>query len=171
MTSSPPCWWTKTKDLSLASFVRPPEVVRFSIVIGVSRDWLKTSYGVILFDNRKHSTGKGNPILFKQGQSSLLLSEKTILSNKSLQYFIILQRKGQIYKNEHWSISVVSVSAGATKMFENQMHQIWKHWHSGHWRNVSKIVSTWQTSGHSLPLRPIKIKSNLFYVPKGFVMV
>ena len=44
VTSSPPCWWTKTKDLSLASFVRPPEVVRFSIVIGVSRDWLKTSY-------------------------------------------------------------------------------------------------------------------------------
>ena len=43
VTSSPPCWWTKTKDLSLASFVRP-EVVRFSIVIGVSRDWLKTSY-------------------------------------------------------------------------------------------------------------------------------
>ena len=26
VTSSPPCWWTKTKDLSLASFVRPPEV-------------------------------------------------------------------------------------------------------------------------------------------------
>ena len=44
MTSSPTCWWTKTKDLSLASFVRPPEVVYFSIVIGVSRDWLKTSY-------------------------------------------------------------------------------------------------------------------------------
>ena len=35
MTSSPPCWWTKTKDLSLSSFVRPPEVVHFSIVIGV----------------------------------------------------------------------------------------------------------------------------------------
>ena len=44
MTSSPPCWWTKTKDLSLASFVRPPEVVDFSIVIGVSGGWLKTSY-------------------------------------------------------------------------------------------------------------------------------
>ena len=44
VTSSPSCWWTKTKDLSLASFVRPPEVGRFSIVIGVSRDWLKTSY-------------------------------------------------------------------------------------------------------------------------------
>ena len=44
MTSSPPCWWTKTKDLSLASFVRPPEVVPFSIVIGVPRGWLKTSY-------------------------------------------------------------------------------------------------------------------------------
>ena len=44
MTSSPPCWWTKTKDLSLASFVRPPEVIHFSIVIGVSGGWLKTSY-------------------------------------------------------------------------------------------------------------------------------
>ena len=44
MTSSPPCWWTKTKDLSLASFVRPPEVVHFSIAIGVPRGWLKTSY-------------------------------------------------------------------------------------------------------------------------------
>ena len=44
MTSLPPCWWTKTKDLSLASFARPPEVVNFSIVIGVSIGWLKTSY-------------------------------------------------------------------------------------------------------------------------------
>ena len=33
-----------TKDLSLASFVRPLEDVHFSIVIGVSRGWLKTSY-------------------------------------------------------------------------------------------------------------------------------
>ena len=24
MTSPPPSWWTKTKDLSLAPFVRPP---------------------------------------------------------------------------------------------------------------------------------------------------
>ena len=44
VTSSQPCRWTKTKDLSSASFVRPPEVVHFSIVIGVSRGWLKTSY-------------------------------------------------------------------------------------------------------------------------------
>ena len=36
MTSSPLCWWTKTKDLSLASFVRPPEVVLFSILLSVS---------------------------------------------------------------------------------------------------------------------------------------
>ena len=43
MTSLPPCWWTETKDLSLASFVRPPGVVPFSIVIGVFRGWLKTS--------------------------------------------------------------------------------------------------------------------------------
>ena len=52
MTSSPPSWWTKIKDFSLASFVRPPEVVHFSIVIGVPRGWLKTSYiknTIILF--------------------------------------------------------------------------------------------------------------------------
>ena len=36
MTSLSPCWWTKTKDLSLASFVRPPEVVLFSILLFVS---------------------------------------------------------------------------------------------------------------------------------------
>ena len=45
MTSSPPCWWTKTKDLSfIPSSVRSPVVVHFSIVTVVSRDWLKTSY-------------------------------------------------------------------------------------------------------------------------------
>ena len=49
MTSSPPCWWMKTKDLSVASFGRPLEVVHFSIVIGVSGDWLKTSYCQLLF--------------------------------------------------------------------------------------------------------------------------
>ena len=43
VTSSPPCWWTETRDLSLAFFVRPTEVVHFSIVIGVSRSWLKRS--------------------------------------------------------------------------------------------------------------------------------
>ena len=47
MTSSPPCWWTETKDLSLPSFVRHPEVVHFSVVIGVPREWLKTSYTVV----------------------------------------------------------------------------------------------------------------------------
>ena len=36
MTSSPPCWWTETKDFSLASFVRPPEVVLFSILFLVT---------------------------------------------------------------------------------------------------------------------------------------
>ena len=36
-TSSPPCWWTKTRDLSLA-------IVYLTIVIGVSLDWLKTTY-------------------------------------------------------------------------------------------------------------------------------
>ena len=44
VTSSPPCWWTKTKDLSLAPFVRPPAIVHWSIVICVSRDWLQTIY-------------------------------------------------------------------------------------------------------------------------------
>ena len=29
VTSSLQCWGTKTKDLSLAPFVRPPEVVHF----------------------------------------------------------------------------------------------------------------------------------------------
>ena len=36
MTSWPPCWWTKTKDLSSGSFFRPPEVVLFSILVLVS---------------------------------------------------------------------------------------------------------------------------------------
>ena len=47
MASLPLCWWTKTKELSLASFVHPPEVVHLSIVIGVSRGWLKTSYSYV----------------------------------------------------------------------------------------------------------------------------
>ena len=35
MTQSPPCWRTKTKNVLLAPFfVRLPEVVHFSIVIG-----------------------------------------------------------------------------------------------------------------------------------------
>ena len=44
MTSSLLRWWTKTKDLSLASLVRPREVIHFSIVISVFRAWLKMSY-------------------------------------------------------------------------------------------------------------------------------
>ena len=39
----------KLKDLSLAPFVRPPEAVHFSVVIGVSRGWLETSYIVYHF--------------------------------------------------------------------------------------------------------------------------
>ena len=35
-------------DESLASFVRPPEVVHFTIVIGVSRGGLKTTYTELL---------------------------------------------------------------------------------------------------------------------------
>ena len=41
VTSSPPCWWTKTKDLSLAPFVRPSAIVHYIIVICVSRCWLQ----------------------------------------------------------------------------------------------------------------------------------
>ena len=33
VTSSPPCWWMKTKDLSFAPFVRPPAIVHYIIVI------------------------------------------------------------------------------------------------------------------------------------------
>ena len=36
VNSSPPCWWTKMIDISLASYVRPPAIVRFIIVIDVS---------------------------------------------------------------------------------------------------------------------------------------
>ena len=36
--------WPRTHDLSLVSFVCPPEIVRFTIVICVPRDWLKSSY-------------------------------------------------------------------------------------------------------------------------------
>ena len=36
-TSSPLCWWTKTKDLALAPLVRPPAIVYYTIVICASR--------------------------------------------------------------------------------------------------------------------------------------
>ena len=36
-------WWKKTKDLSLAHFVRPPAIVHCSIIICVPRDWLQTT--------------------------------------------------------------------------------------------------------------------------------
>ena len=42
--SSRPCWWTRTIAFSLAPFARPPVFVHFTIVIYVSRDWLKTTY-------------------------------------------------------------------------------------------------------------------------------
>ena len=47
VTSQPPCWWTKTKDFSLAPFVRPPAIVHCSIVICVPRDWLQTTYNMV----------------------------------------------------------------------------------------------------------------------------
>ena len=43
MRSSPPCWWTKTKDRSLVPFVRPPTILHYGIVNCVSRDWLQTT--------------------------------------------------------------------------------------------------------------------------------
>ena len=33
----PPCWWTKTKDLSLAPFVRPPAILHCSMAIFASK--------------------------------------------------------------------------------------------------------------------------------------
>ena len=44
VTSTSPCWWTKTKDSSLAPFVCAPAIVHYSIVICVSRDWLQATY-------------------------------------------------------------------------------------------------------------------------------
>ena len=44
VTSSRPCWWTRTIDFSLAPFVRPPAFVHFTIVICISRDWLPPTY-------------------------------------------------------------------------------------------------------------------------------
>ena len=44
VTSSLLCWWTETKDRSLARFVCPPSFVHFTIVICVSRDCMKTTY-------------------------------------------------------------------------------------------------------------------------------
>ena len=36
--------WSRTHDLSLVSFVCPLEIVQFTIVTYVPREWLKTSY-------------------------------------------------------------------------------------------------------------------------------
>ena len=49
VTSSRPCWWTRTIDFSLAPFVRPPAFVHFTIVICISRDWLQLSQGLTHF--------------------------------------------------------------------------------------------------------------------------
>ena len=59
VTPSPPCWWTKTIDLSLAPFVRPPAFVRFTIVICVSRDWLQTTHSLL----RSRRLGTSSPFL------------------------------------------------------------------------------------------------------------
>ena len=39
VTSSRPCWWTRTIAFSLATFVRPPAFVHFTIVICFSREF------------------------------------------------------------------------------------------------------------------------------------
>ena len=44
VTSSLPYLWTKTNDLSLAHFFRPPSIVHYLIVFCISRDWLQTIY-------------------------------------------------------------------------------------------------------------------------------
>ena len=41
VTSSPPCWWKKTKDLLLATFVGPPAIVHYIICYSVSRGRLQ----------------------------------------------------------------------------------------------------------------------------------
>ena len=48
MTSSLSCWWTKTKEPSLAPFVHPPAIVHYNIIICVSRDWLQNIYKLSL---------------------------------------------------------------------------------------------------------------------------
>ena len=39
-------WWTRTKVLSLATFVRLPAIVHYIMVICVSADWLQTLWRV-----------------------------------------------------------------------------------------------------------------------------
>ena len=61
VTSSPPCWSTETKDLFLPPFVQPPEVVHFSVAVGVSGSWFKASYSWISVVNLRqfHLNRKG----------------------------------------------------------------------------------------------------------------
>ena len=42
ITSSRPCWWTRTKDLSFAPFFLPPALVLHIIVIFVSKKYIIT---------------------------------------------------------------------------------------------------------------------------------
>ena len=65
--SSPPCWSTKTKDLALASFVGPPEVVLFFIVISMqplakealhAGSTVKTTIALQLCGRREHMIKK-----------------------------------------------------------------------------------------------------------------
>ena len=76
VTSSPPCWWTKTIDLSLAPFVRPPAFVHFTIVICVSRDWLKTTYSVAFSENHGSVTFSEIDDVIEQGFSRVMSHTK-----------------------------------------------------------------------------------------------
>ena len=81
VTSSPPCWWTKTKDLSSASLVRPPEVVRFSIVIGVNTTLLsKDNYEL----TRQNDQQTVFPVKNFIGINDNLLSGEKCLDTNSL---------------------------------------------------------------------------------------
>ena len=46
VTSSPACWWTVNKRSLISSFCLSKSIVYFTIVICVSRDCMKTTYGV-----------------------------------------------------------------------------------------------------------------------------
>ena len=73
VTSSSPCWWTKTKDLSLAPFVCPPAIVHCSIVICVSIDWLQTLYFPVTISKKRGClfTELGFRVGFSNGQCKM----------------------------------------------------------------------------------------------------
>ena len=60
VTSSPPYWWTKAKDLSLAPFVRPQAIAHCTIVICVSRDCLQTTFDILKFSRKQKVSSRGS---------------------------------------------------------------------------------------------------------------